>query len=47
MADDDEKGLFRKKRIGYGYSPNGLGGWLIVLLVVLAVVGIGVALRHH
>ncbi len=46
MADDD-KGLFKKKRIGYGYSPNGVGGWLIVLLVVAAVVGITIALRHH
>ncbi len=42
---DDNKGLFRKKRVGFGYSPNGAGGWLIVLAAVAAMIGIGFALR--
>ncbi len=43
---DDDGPMFRKKRIGYGLSPNRAGGWLIVLLVVMAVIAITVALRH-
>jgi uncharacterized membrane protein len=43
---NDDNSLFRKKRIGYGYSPNGVGGWLVVLVIVAAVIGISMALRH-
>jgi hypothetical protein len=39
----DDNPLFKKKRIGYGYSPNGAGGWLLVLAVVAAIIGISVA----
>ncbi|MGH7111858.1 MAG: hypothetical protein ACREFK_15675 [Stellaceae bacterium] len=45
MPDDDDS-LFRKKRIGYGWSPNGVGGWLIMLLVIVAIIAITAALRH-
>ena len=45
MSDNDNS-LFRRKRIGYGFSPNGAGGWLIVLVIVAAVIGLSVALRH-
>ena len=44
---DNGGGLFKKKRIGYGYSPNGVGGWLVVILIVAAVIAITVWLRHH
>lgn len=44
---EDRGGLFKKKRIGFGYSPNGVGGWLITIMVVAAVIAIIVALRHH
>lgn len=43
---DDDGPLFRKKRIGYGLSPNGAGGWLILLLIVMAIIAVTVALRH-
>jgi hypothetical protein len=43
---DDGNSLFKKKRIGYGFSPTGVGGWLVVLIVVAAIAGISVALHH-
>jgi uncharacterized membrane protein YjgN (DUF898 family) len=30
---------FGKKRIGYGYRPNTLMGWLVVLVFVVVLVG--------
>jgi uncharacterized membrane protein len=45
MADDD-KPLFRKKRIGYGWSPNRAGGWLIMLVIIWAFIAITLVLRR-
>ncbi|HEX3864707.1 MAG TPA: hypothetical protein VHY35_23735 [Stellaceae bacterium] len=44
MSNDDNS-MFKPKRIGYGFSPNGAGGWLIVLVVVAAIIGITFAMR--
>ncbi len=33
---------FRKRRLGYGVSPQGAGGWAVTLVYVAALVGIAV-----
>jgi len=42
--DPDSKAWFRKKEIGFGYSPNTWQGWLVVLAVVVIVVVIATSL---
>lgn len=42
--DDDDKPLFREKRIGFGLSPNRPGGWFIILVIIGAVAALTVAL---
>lgn len=36
----DQSPWFRKKKIGYGWTPNNWKGWAVTLLVILVVVAL-------
>jgi uncharacterized membrane protein len=43
-TNSDDKAWFRKKRHGFGFTPNTWQGWLITLGVVIIIVAIATSL---
>ena len=43
-SNDSRRPWFRKKRVGYGYSPNTWQGWAITAVVVIVVVIVAIRL---